>query len=193
MNFLKKKLIYGILIIILISLSISCSTTSKIESFEKPGTELHTYNNVLIYCNFDNLKYRKQLEDEFYKQFSRKNIVAIRSLDILSPLESYSDTEKDEILKSKKIEIILEIKTISTTSNNGDSNFIVVPSGGSFWILGDSDVKVTVSFDITITDIIKQEKIFMGTATYEEEDDEISECLEEIFESLAEDMVKEHF
>ena len=193
MDFLRNKLTYSHLLIILSFLFINCSTTSKIESFEKPGTELHSYNNVLIYCNFDNLKYRKQLEDEFYKQFSRKNIVAIKSLDVLSPLESYSDTEKDEIFKAKNIEIILEIKTISTTSNNGDNNFLVVPSGGSFWILGSSDVKVTVSFDITITDILKQEKIFMGTATYEEEDDEISECLEEIFESLAEDMVKEHF
>lgn len=189
-----KKLLFNLaIIILLICLFANCSTTSKIESFEKPGSELHSYNNVLIYCNFDNLKYRKQLEDEFYKQFSRKNIVSIKSLDIFSPLQSYSDSEKNEILKSNNIEIIIEIKTISTTSNNGDSNFLVVPSGGSFWILGDSDVKVTVSFDITITDIIKQEKIFIGTATYEEEDDEVSECLEEIFESLAEDMVKEHF
>ena len=65
--------------------------------------------------------------------------------------------------------------------------------GGFFFGSGSTEVKVTIDFDISIYDIKSKETIFKGTATGEEEDDEISDCLEDIFESLAKDMVETYF
>ena len=100
-----RKLLF-IFIVVLICLLGSCTTTQKtnrIESIEKPGTELNSYNNILISCDFDNLKYRKQLENEFYNQFSQNNISVVKGLDLFSPLQSYSDSEKEQIIKENSI------------------------------------------------------------------------------------------
>ena len=190
-----KKLLF-FYIVILICLLDSCTTTqkaNKIESIEKPGTELNSYTNILISCDFDNLKYRKQLENEFYNQFSKNNIYAVKGLDLFPPLQSYSDSEKEQIIKENSIELIININDISFDSEKGDKKIILLPTAGLLVGRGKSRVIVTAEFDITITDIKNQETIFKGTATYEEKDRNISKCTEKIFKSLAEEMVNNYF
>ncbi|MBR4375649.1 MAG: hypothetical protein IKS91_01330 [Spirochaetia bacterium] len=191
---MKKLLFFSI--VILICLLDSCTTTqkaNKIESIEKPGTELNSYTNILISCDFDNLKYRKQLENEFYNQFSKNNIYAVKGLDLFPPLQSYSDSEKEQIIKENSIELIININDISFDSEKGDKKIILLPTAGLLVGRGKSRVIVTAEFDITITDIKNQETIFKGTATYEEKDRNISKCTEKIFKSLAEEMVNNYF
>lgn len=190
-----KKLLY-IFIVIIFCLLGSCTTTQKanrIESIEKPGTELNSYNNILISCDFDNLKYRKQLENEFHNQFSKNNIYAVKGLDLFTPLQSYSDSEKEQILKENSIELIIDINDISFDSAQGDKKIILLPTAGLLVGRGKSRVIVTAEFDITITDTMKHEIIFKGTASYEEKDRNVSKCTEKIFKSLAEEMVNNYF
>jgi len=138
-------------------------------------------------------KYRKQLETEFQTQFSKNNIKSFKSLDFFSPLENYTEEDLQKILSDNNIEILLEVKILSTNAHNGDSSSFIMPMGGFFFGSGSTEVKVTIDFDICIYDIKSKETIFKGTATGEEEDDEISDCLEDIFESLAKDMVETYF
>ncbi|MBR5915324.1 MAG: hypothetical protein IKZ57_02620 [Spirochaetia bacterium] len=190
-----KKILY-IFIVIIFCLLGSCTTTQKanrIESIEKPGTELNSYNNILISCDFDNLKYRKQLENEFHNQFSKNNIYAVKGLDLFTPLQSYSDSEKEQILKENSIELIIDINDISFDSAQGDKKIILLPTAGLLVGRGKSRVIVTAEFDITITDTKNQETIFKGTATYEEKDRNVSKCTEKIFKSLAEELVNNYF
>ena len=192
---IMKKLLY-FFIVVLICLFESCTTTqkaNKIESIEKPGTELNSYNNILVVCDFDNLKYRKQLENEFYNLFSQNNISAFKSLDLFSPLQSYSESEKEQILKENIIELIIDINDISFDSEKGDKKIILLPTAGLLVGRGKSRVVITAEFDITITDTKNQETIFKGTATYEEKDRNVSKCTEKIFKSLAEELVNNYF
>lgn len=99
-----------------------CAST-KIESITKSGTNLCYYNNILIYCNFDNLQYRKQLETEFQKQFSKNNIQSIKSIDLFPPLKEYSPSEINAITASSGAALFLEVKILSLYTNKGDNNY----------------------------------------------------------------------
>ena len=186
------KKYFSILLFFCLFLFIGCASTD-IDGVVKPNVKLSKYNNVLVFCNIENYKYRKQLETEFQTQFSKNNIKSFKSLDFFSPLENYTEEELQKILSDNNIEILLEVILLSTNAHNGDSNSFIMPMGGFFFGSGSTEVKVTIDFDISIYDIKSKETIFKGTATGEEEDDEISDCLEDIFESLAKDMVETYF
>ena len=86
------KKYFSILLFFCLFLFIVCASTD-IDGVVKPNVKLSKYNNVLVFCNIENYKYRKQLETEFQTQFSKNNIKSFKSLDFFSPLEYY--TEED--------------------------------------------------------------------------------------------------
>ena len=189
---MKKYFLILLFLCLFSSLFVGCASTD-IDGVVKPNVKLSKYNNVLIFCNIDNYKYRKQLETEFQTQFSKNNIKSFKSLDFFSPLETYTESDFQKILSDKNIEIIIEIKILSTNAHNGDSSSFLMPMGGFIFGSGSTEVKLTVDFDVSIYDIKSNETVFKGTATSEEEDDEISDCIEDIFESLAKEMVETYF
>lgn len=189
---MKKYFLILLFLCLFSSLFVGCASTD-IDGVVKPNVKLSKYNNVLIFCNIDNYKYRKQLETEFQTQFSKNNIKSFKSLDFFSPLETYTESDFQKILSDKNIEIIIEIKILSTNAHNGDSSSFLMPMGGFIFGSGSTEVKLTVDFDVSIYDIKSNETVFKGTATSEEEDDEISDCIENIFESLAKEMVETYF
>ena len=187
---MKKKCCF--LCIILICFLTSCVST-KIEGFKKTEVNFYEYNNILVFCNFENLKYRKQLENEFYKEFNSKKIKSIKSIELISPLKSYSNEDVSNLIKEAGVEILMEIKILSINTNSGDSSSLFVPMGGFFFGGSDSETEVTIDFDITVYDVNKEEILFRGTATGEEEDDDFSDCIEEIFEDFAEEFIDMYF
>lgn len=187
------KRIYALISFCLVLCCLFGCASTKIEGITKPGTNLRHYNNILIHCNFDNLQYRKQLETEFQKQFSENGIRSIKSIDLFPPLKDYSPSEITAIAKSSSASLILEIKLQSLYTNKGDSSSFFIPMGGFFFGSGSSEIKLTVVFDITIRDIPSEEILFRGTATSEDENDNLSKCLENIFESLSEELVEKYF
>lgn len=187
----KNKLL--LFFLCLFSLPFIGCVSTDIDGVVKDNVNLAKYNNVLIFCNIENYKYRKQLETEFQKQFSKNNIVSYKSLDFFSPLENYTDLDYQKILSEKNIEILIEVKILSSDAYNGNSSSFIVPVGGFLFGSGNTEVNLTINFDISIYDIQSNETVFKGTATSKDEDDEISDCIENIFESLAKDLVEAYF
>lgn len=187
----KNKLI--LFFLCLFSLPFIGCVSTDIDGIVKDNVKLTEYNNILIFCNIENYKYRKQLETEFQKQFSINNIVSYKSLDIFSPLENYTDLDYQNFINEKDIEILLEVRILSSDAYNGNSSSFVMPVGGLYFGRGNTEVNLTINFDISIYDVQSKETVFKGTATSEEDDDEISDCIESIFKSLAKDMVETYF
>ena len=189
---MKKNILNFVYICLFSLLFVGCASTD-IVGVVKPNIELSKYNNVLVYSNIENYKYKKQLETEFQKQFSKNNIRSYKSIDLFSPLENYTESDFQSILTEKNIEIMLAVKILSTNAQNGDSSSFMMPVGGFFFGGGSTEIKLTMDFDVSIYDIKSNEIIFKGTATSEEEDDEFSDCIENIFESFAKKMVETYF
>ena len=53
--------------------------------------------------------------------------------------------------------------------------------------------KATMSFDITVTDMLDKEIIFRSTVTSETEESTESDCVDAIFSSVARETVKKYF
>ncbi len=169
-----------------------CAST-QIESIAKPDSDLLNYDKILIFCNFDNLKYRIRLESEIKKQFERNGKTAFKSSEVMPPLREYSEAEYDEIILSKEIELLVEIKLLNMYSSSGSTSSFMMPVGGFFLGRGSSEVKLSVDFDIMMYDTRAGEIVLKGTASSEDEDDEFEDCIESIFESLAEELVGKYF
>ncbi len=99
-----------------------------------------------------------------------------------------------QLVSKTNSEIFIEVKVLSLTTNNGDSSSFFMPVGGMFFGSGSTEIKVNLTFDIVIYDIKNNfEIIYKGTATSKEEDDEFEDCIKNIFESFAEQLVKQYF
>ena len=121
---MKKNILKFVYICLFSLLFVGCASTD-IVGFVKPNIELSKYNNVLVYCDIENYKYKKQLETEFQKQFTKNNIRSYKSIDLFSPLENYAESDFQSILTEKNIEIMIAVKILSTNAYNGDSSSIM--------------------------------------------------------------------
>lgn len=190
---MRKNIINFIILITLSIFFYSCAST-EIEGFQKPETNFYEYKNVCVYGNIENVKYRKTLENDISNQFNKQNITVVKSIDLFPPLKEYSSEEILQLVSKTNSEIFIEVKVLSVTTNNGDSSSFFMPVGGMFFGSGSTEIKVNLTFDIVIYDIKNNfEIIYKGTATSKEEDDEFEDCIKNIFESFAEQLVKQYF
>ena len=82
---------------------------------------------------------------------------------------------------------------ISTFVNNGGSSTVLMPIGGVLFGSSSNNVNLTMDFDISIFDMTDGELIFKGTASSTSEDYNFSDCVGNIFESLASKIVSQYF
>ena len=84
-------------IILMLALLMICT----IFGFATPAKSAPLYDKVLIYCKFDDMNYRKQLEGKFLKYFKTNKITAAKSLELMPPLKEYTAEDIDKIMKDK--------------------------------------------------------------------------------------------
>ena len=179
-----KKIVLIILIMLIL-----CS----ISGFAAPAKNAPLYDKVLIYCNFDDMNYRKQLEKKFFKHFNAKNITASKSLELMPPLKEYSAADVDKIMKDNGLDTLLEIKLLDckvTTEDDavaGTKLFKVYAKGWS------TQASAKMEFDVSITDKRNGETVFSSIMKEEAFEDSVKESVDELFDDFAYGIVRKQF
>lgn len=81
-------------LILLAILLTGCSSTSLVENWKNPDIVLFHANKVLIVGMASNEEARTDFETSMLKEFSKRNVDAMRSLDVFDV--SFTDTRKTE-------------------------------------------------------------------------------------------------
>lgn len=164
-----------------------------VSGFAAPAKNAPLYDKVLIYCNFADMNYRKQLENKFLKYFKAKNITASKSLELMPPLKEYSASDVDKIMKDNNLETLLEIKLLDskvTTEDDavaGTKLFKVYAKGWS------TQASAKMELDVSITDKRNGETVFSKIMKEEAYEDSVKESVDELFDNFAYGIVRNQF
>ena len=164
---------------------------STVSGFAAPAKNAPLHDKVLIYCNFDDMNYRKQLENKLLKYLKAKNITAAKSLELMPPLKEYTDSDVDKIMQDNGLDTLLEIKLLSskvTTEDDavaGNKFFKVYAKGWS------TLASATMEFDVKIVD--KQETAYQEKIKCEEAEDTVKEAIDELFDNFSYNIVRRQF
>ena len=176
-------------IILMLALLMICT----IFGFATPAKSAPQYDKVLIYCNFDDMNYRKQLENKFFKQFKAKNITAAKSLDLMPPLREYTQEDIDRIMQDNALQTLLEIKLLDCKLTSEDD----AVAGTKFFKVYVKDISTVASakmeFDVTIIDKRTGESAFNQKFKEEAYEDSVKESVDELFDNLAYKIVRGQF
>jgi len=99
--------IYGLTIIAL-TVILGCAAT-QIETFKDPLFEGKTYNTIMVFGEFSDLKNRKSVENKFCQAFGEKGINCVSSIDLIYPTREYGKEEIVKIVKENKIDAVLMV------------------------------------------------------------------------------------
>lgn len=182
-------------------LFVSCATTD-ISSFKNPEINFAEYKKILVFGNSRDIDFRKTLENDLVLAFAEKQINAVSSIELISPVKEYSSEELKQIFTNNKIDGYLSVAVVTvseesiyvpqTTSTQYRSQYvngqlISVPytttSGGY------SLSYPKASFEIILTDITTGDIAFKATAN--SEGDEFSN-MKTISKSLSKTIVEEY-
>ena len=158
-----------------------------------PAKNAPLYDKVLIYCSFDDMNYRKQLENKFLKYFKAKNITAAKSLELMPPLKEYTDSDVDKIMQENGLDTLLEIKLLDTkvTSEDdavaGTKLFKVYAKGWS------TLATAKMEFDVKIVDKKNQKTAYQEKIKCEEAEDTVKEAVDELFDNFSYNIVRRQF
>ena len=158
-----------------------------------PAKNAPLYDKVLIYCNFDDMSYRKQLEKKFIKYFKAKDKKKKKSLEIMPPLKEYSTTDVDKIMKDNSLDTLLEIKLLDskvTTEDDamaGTKLFKVYAKGWS------TQASAKMELDVSIIDKRNGETVYSKIMKEEAYEDSVKEAVDELFDNFAYGIVRNQF
>ena len=197
---MKKIKLLELIVIILIIIT-GCATTS-ISYFSNLDIKISSFKKIMVFAPFQDIGWRKIAESNFVKEFSTQGKNAVSCIEVISPVEEYTDEEIISILHRNAIDSVLIISLIDAHSEKvyipqkttthyrsyiQGSNVYSEPytqtSGGyslSF---------PKASFEINIIDV-KSGKIAMK-ATANSKGNEFSD-MKTIFKSLAKKIVSEY-
>lgn len=119
---LMKKIVFIFLLVL-----ISCSSISLVENWKNPDYVMFSANKVLLVGMTQNKTAREHFESELLEEFKRKNVEAMRSIDVFDvSLTNSKKTENDldaveESLLDKDFDAILLTKI---TGSEDRENFI---------------------------------------------------------------------
>ena len=179
-----RKTIILIMIIMMVCTAFGLAAPAKSEPL---------YDKVLIYCNFDDMNYRKQLENKFLKYFKTQKITAAKSLELMPPLKEYTAEDIDKIMKDNGLETLLEIKLLDckVTSEDdalaGTKLFKVYAKGWS------TLASAKMAFDVKIVDKQNQKTAYQEKIKCEEAEDSVKEAVDELFDNFAYKTVRRQF
>ncbi|MBQ3713418.1 MAG: hypothetical protein IJT92_01950 [Spirochaetia bacterium] len=176
-------------IILILVLLVICT----ISGFTAPAKSSPLYDKVLIYCNFDDMNYRKQLEAKFLKYFKINKITAAKSLELMPPLKEYTADDVDKIMKDNGLETLLEIKMLDCKVTSEDDALV----GNKLFKVYVKDVSTLASakmnLDVSIVDKRTGETAFKNNFKEEAFEDSIKEAVDELFENFAYKTVRRQF
>lgn len=175
-----RNLKHYIIALLALYILAGCATT-KFDVISKPGADLTKCDNILVCSNIPDAVFRVDLESRFVDNFSNNSKKA---------------TEGTNAKSEEGFDYIMDIKLL-TSSIKLDHKKI----GPKFPIsmkleIGESHEvteKATMSFDITVTDMLDKEIIFRGTVTSETEESTEAGCVDAIFSDVASKTVKKYF
>ena len=115
------------------------------------------------------------------------------SIDIISPLKEWSETEIQNAIENNNFDLLLNISITSSSSNTGSSSNFMMPVG-SFYFGGSSpEIKLTMTFNVNFFDVRNKENIAKASIISQAEEDEIMESMESISKDVAKKIVEEFF
>jgi len=176
-------------IILMLALLMICT----IFGFATPAKSTPLYDKVLIYCNFDDMNYRKQLEGKFLKYFKTNKITAAKSLELMPPLKEYTAEDIDKIMKDKGLETLLEIKLLDCKVTSEDDALVGTKLFKVYAKNWSTLASAKMELDVTITDKKTGETAFKETFKEEEAEDSVKEAVDELFDNFAYKTVRRQF
>jgi len=186
----------------IVSIFLSSCVSTQIGSFYDPDTNFSKYQKIVVYATIQNIEWRKALEKIITDELANKGKNAVPSINIISPLKTYSQEEIISIYENEQIDCIISVSLLSasienqyipqtvhtydTTRFNGEK---IVSEQRSYTTGGYALSFPQASFEIIVSES-KTNKIVMKSTAYSE-GDEFSN-MNTIFESLAKKIVEEY-
>lgn len=190
-----------LLFLLLPFVSVCCATT-KVSSFRNPDINLSEYKKIVVHGNSRDIDFQKTLESDLVNAFSEKNIQAVSSIKLMSPIKEYTVEEIQAIFSENEIDGHLYVAVVSAPDGaayiaqmpqstfpsqyaNGklSSSAYAAVSGGN------AGAHPRASFDIILIDVKSGQIAFKATAN--SEGDEFSD-MKNISKSLAKKIAEEY-
>jgi hypothetical protein len=105
---MKQRHRISILVIIAAFLVTSCATTS-ISFLNNPEIKLSSFNKIMVFAPFQDISWRKSMESYFVEEFTKKGKNAVSSIEIVSPLKTYTNEEFNTLLMNAGIDAVISI------------------------------------------------------------------------------------
>ena len=96
---------------------IGCASTN-ISSFRNPDIDFSNYKKIMVYGNSRDIDFQKTLEADLVNAFTEKNITAVSSIDLISPIKEYSSEEIQNIFIENNIDGYLSVAVVSATEES---------------------------------------------------------------------------
>lgn len=182
-------------------LFVSCATT-KISSFKNPDIDFSDYKKLLVYGNSRDIDFRKTIEADLVAAFSEQSIIAVSSIELISPVKEYTDEEIKKIITDNNIDGYLSVAVVTASEESAyvpqtsytnyrsqyvNGQLVSVPYTSTYG--GYSVSYPKASFEIILTDIKTGQTAFKATAN--SEGDEFSD-MKTISISLSKKIVEEY-
>lgn len=190
------------LFILLIPFFFICCASTDISSFKNPDISFSDYKKIMVYGNSRDINFQKTIEADLVTAFAENNIIAVSSIELISPVKEYTTDEIQKILIENEIDGYLSVAVVSASEES-----VYIPQSSHTWYRSQyvngtfTSVPYTTtsggysvsypkaSFDIILTDIKSGKIAFKATAN--SEGDEFSD-METISESLSAAIVEEY-
>ena len=161
--------------------------------FSAPAKTTPLYDKVLIYCNFDDMNYRKQLESKLLKYFKTNKITAAKSLELMPPLKEYTTEDIDKIMKDNSLDTLLEIKLLDCKVTSEDDALVGTKLFKVYAKNWSTLASAKMELDTAIIDKRTGETAFKETFKEEAAEDSVKESVDELFDNFAYKIVRRQF
>lgn len=104
---------------IVISFS-ACSTTTSITSWKDNSEIENKFHKILVMVFIKDLEYKSLLETKVANELKKLSVNAVKSLDVLSPLEKYSKDDLDTLLQKNNFDGLLTINYEGSVQEKGN-------------------------------------------------------------------------
>lgn len=110
------SLMRSTLVILISSLMVGCATT-EITTFKDPDYGNKKYESIYIVTSGPNLADRDLTEAKVCEEFANIEITCVRDLEVFLPTRSYTEKEKEAVLRAMNVDASLGIYLTANYSN----------------------------------------------------------------------------
>jgi len=91
----------------------------------------------MIYAPFQDISWRKSMENHFVEEFGENGKIAVSSIEIISPLKTYTDEEFNALLNNAGIDAVLAITVLDAYTEQAYVPQTSTTSGNA-WVSGNT-------------------------------------------------------